>query len=154
MEYSIVAFNSSLGQILVDYVNPVDGGVWRYAIDLPITEGKYPEGSALAEVIQANAPVWQVERHALVSIASNAGSIAALVAKQAQESVNQSVLSDAEVARNKRNTLLALSDWTQVADYPYSAESQKAWAIYRQQLRDITTQVGFPTGIMWPESPM
>jgi hypothetical protein len=53
-------------------------------------------------------------------------------------------------ARSKRNTLLAASDWTQVADAPVD---QAAWATYRQALRDITAQVGFPESIDWPAVP-
>jgi hypothetical protein len=53
-------------------------------------------------------------------------------------------------ARATRNTLLAASDWTQVADAPVD---QVAWATYRQALRDITTQAGFPEQINWPEAP-
>ena len=52
-----------------------------------------------------------------------------------------------EEARSKRNTLLAASDWTQVADAPVD---QAAWATYRQALRDITAQAGFPENINWP----
>ena len=53
-------------------------------------------------------------------------------------------------ARAKRNTLLAASDWTQVIDAPVD---QAAWATYRQALRDITTQAGFPETINWPVAP-
>lgn len=53
-------------------------------------------------------------------------------------------------ARTKRNTLLAASDWTQVIDAPVN---QAAWAVYRQALRDITSQAGFPTTIDWPVAP-
>lgn len=50
-------------------------------------------------------------------------------------------------ARSKRNSLLTASDWTQVADAPVD---QAAWATYRQVLRDITEQAGFPETIDWP----
>ena len=53
-------------------------------------------------------------------------------------------------ARAKRNGLLAASDWTQVADAPVD---QAAWATYRQALRDITAQAGFPADIAWPTKP-
>ena len=56
----------------------------------------------------------------------------------------------ATVARNKRNALLTASDWTQVADAPVDSQ---AWATYRQALRDITIQAGFPENIDWPVSP-
>jgi hypothetical protein len=53
-------------------------------------------------------------------------------------------------ARAKRNSLLAQSDWTQVGDAPVD---QAAWATYRQALRDITEQEGFPEIINWPTAP-
>jgi hypothetical protein len=52
--------------------------------------------------------------------------------------------------RDVRNSKLAKSDWTQVADSPVD---QAAWATYRQALRDITAQEGFPWDIEWPEQP-
>ena len=52
--------------------------------------------------------------------------------------------------RSMRTSLLQESDWTQVADAPVNKE---AWAAYRQALRDVTTQSGFPTIIIWPVKP-
>jgi hypothetical protein len=52
--------------------------------------------------------------------------------------------------RAKRNEFLTKSDWTQVAD----AQVDKAvWATYRQALRDIPAQEGFPWDVTWPEMP-
>ena len=53
-------------------------------------------------------------------------------------------------SRLKRNRLLTESDWTQVKDAPVD---QEAWAAYRQELRDITQQPGFPWETNWPSSP-
>jgi hypothetical protein len=52
--------------------------------------------------------------------------------------------------RSQRNALLAQSDWTQLSDAPVDAT---AWTSYRQALRDITLQDGFPHDITWPEKP-
>lgn len=52
--------------------------------------------------------------------------------------------------RAERNTKLSASDWTQVADAPVD---QAAWAAYRQALRDISGQAGFPWTIDWPVAP-
>jgi hypothetical protein len=49
--------------------------------------------------------------------------------------------------RIERNTKLSESDWTQVADAPVD---KAAWATYRQALRDVTKQSGFPWTIDWP----
>jgi hypothetical protein len=60
---------------------------------------------------------------------------------------------DAEQAksvRTSRGEKLKDSDWTQVADAPVD---QAAWATYRQALRDITSQPGFPWTIDWPVNP-
>ena len=56
-------------------------------------------------------------------------------------------------ARAKRDKLLAETDWTQVADAPIDTATRTAMRVYRQQLRDITEQAGFPTDIVWPEMP-
>lgn len=52
--------------------------------------------------------------------------------------------------RAERNGLLTATDWTQVADAPVD---KTAWATYRQALRDITGQEGFPWTITWPTEP-
>ena len=43
--------------------------------------------------------------------------------------------------RQKRNSILASSDWTVLSDSPLSAELKTAWLEYRQDLRDITEGV-------------
>ena len=56
----------------------------------------------------------------------------------------------AQSERTKRDGLLSRSDWTQVADAPVD---KTAWATYRQALRDVPEQAGFPTDIAWPQPP-
>jgi len=50
-----------------------------------------------------------------------------------------------------RNTLLNASDWTQLPDV--LLETKQAWTEYRQALRDITSQPGYPTDVVWPTPP-
>jgi len=60
---------------------------------------------------------------------------------------------DAEQAKSvraSRDEKLKDCDWTQVADAPVD---KAVWATYRQALRDITTQTGFPWSIDWPTNP-
>ncbi len=57
----------------------------------------------------------------------------------------------AQLARDKRDYILAQSDWTQLPDVPLEAKA--AWATYRQALRDVTDQPGFPENVIWPERP-
>jgi hypothetical protein len=56
----------------------------------------------------------------------------------------------AKSVRASRTEKLKDSDWTQVADAPVDKE---AWATYRQALRDVTGQEGFPWTITWPKQP-
>lgn len=56
----------------------------------------------------------------------------------------------ANSVRADRNKRLADCDWTQLPDSPVDKD---IWAIYRQALRDVTKQAGFPWTIDWPEAP-
>jgi len=58
--------------------------------------------------------------------------------------------SEALQVRRERNDLLTACDWTQVADAPVD---KAAWATYRQALRDVTSQTGFPWEVTWPTKP-
>ena len=55
----------------------------------------------------------------------------------------------AEEVRSQRTALLRTTDWTGLSDVTMSA----AWAAYRQELRDIPEQEGFPNTVVWPEEP-
>jgi len=52
--------------------------------------------------------------------------------------------------RADRNKRLADSDWTQLAD---NTADTNAWAVYRQALRDVPAQAGFPNEVTWPTEP-
>lgn len=54
--------------------------------------------------------------------------------------------------RDFRDNLLKQSDWTQLPDAPKYID-KKAWRIYRQKLRDITKQKGFPMKCKFPDQP-
>ena len=57
---------------------------------------------------------------------------------------------EAAAARKKRNELLTETDWVvPVTDHSQHAE----YMTYRQALRDVTAQTGFPTTITWPTKP-
>lgn len=54
-----------------------------------------------------------------------------------------------DAVRNKRDQLLKETDWMALSDVTMSAEMTS----YRQALRDITEQAGFPYDITWPTKP-
>lgn len=49
--------------------------------------------------------------------------------------------------------MLAASDWTVLPDSPLSESKQQEWKTYRQSLRDISDQEGYPENINWPVEP-
>ena len=53
--------------------------------------------------------------------------------------------------RSERNALLSACDWTQLADAP--GPTKAAWVHYRQALRDVPSQAGFPWSVAWPSAP-
>jgi hypothetical protein len=75
-------------------------------------------------------------------------------AKTAEEQmVEYKARKDEDQGRNvraSRNQLLSACDWTQLADSPVD---KTAWANYRQALRDVSSQSGFPWTVQWPSVP-
>lgn len=53
--------------------------------------------------------------------------------------------------RQMRDTRLAATDWTQLADVDQA--TRDLWAPYRAALRDVPAQPGFPTSVDWPTPP-
>lgn len=53
-------------------------------------------------------------------------------------------------ARQKRNTLLVRSDWTQIPD---SECDKQAWANYRRELRELPQKFQTPEEVIWPVPP-
>ena len=72
------------------------------------------------------------------------------VADMDQETKDALDAQQAALIRSQRTQKLAESDWTQVADAPVD---KAAWAVYRQGLRDVTAQTGFPWEVTWPAQP-
>ena len=61
-----------------------------------------------------------------------------------------SIVADKETSiRNDRDRRIALTDWTASTDVTMTAEM----TTYRQALRDVPAQAGFPNTITWPEAP-
>ena len=56
----------------------------------------------------------------------------------------------ADDIRRQRYTLLTACDWAMFSDAP---TDKNAWTVYRQALRDISNQDGFPENIIWPTPP-
>ena len=101
-----------------------------------------PEVTA-TQVLEEATPVFSAEDQRWTQVWT--------VRDMTEAEVSQLVESKSAEIRQQRDALLVSSDWTQVLDAPVD---QAAWATYRQALRDITTQTGFPQVVEWPISPV
>jgi len=70
-----------------------------------------------------------------------------------QDQIDAKTADQATRVRAERNAKLAACDWTQVDDAPFNNVTKGEWASYRQALRDISSQDGFPWSVEWPEEP-
>lgn len=70
------------------------------------------------------------------------------------EEILQKDLEKAEMVRAERDWLLMSSDYTQLPDPPLNSQQKQAYVLYRQTLRDITNQTGFPWDVIWPTEPI
>jgi D-mannonate dehydratase len=80
-----------------------------------------------------------------------------LETEQWQEPENyQQLLFDEAASKVKLECqrLLATTDWTDTVSASTRLENYNAWQFYRQQLRDITTQEGYPFNVEWPTQPV
>ena len=72
------------------------------------------------------------------------------VTQASSEEIAQRNASQASNIRKQRDAKLAKCDWTQVAD---ASVDKAAWATYRQALRDLPKETGFPWTMTWPTDP-
>ena len=66
---------------------------------------------------------------------------------------DEQTATQAAVVRTIRDTKLADCDWRVIKALENNIPQDFAWAAYRQALRDISSQAGFPWIIVWPAQP-
>lgn len=59
----------------------------------------------------------------------------------------------ADMVRRKRDSMISGTDYYILPDYPSTPDGIEAVKQYRQDLRDITLQSGFPRNVQWPSLP-
>ena len=136
-------------------------GLWLLATDFPNTSFPQPYEKAelslfgVYQVKDTVQPTYDAAIQKLVEVAPVKNSSGvwiqawAVVAMDDAEKAQADADKETQVRAN-RNEKLSLCDWTQLADAPVD---KAAWATYRQALRDITAQPGFPWSVDWPVAP-
>lgn len=59
----------------------------------------------------------------------------------------------AKAIRDKRDNLIGETDYYLMPDYPSNPQNLEELKVYRQALRDIPKQEGFPRNVRWPDVP-
>lgn len=74
-----------------------------------------------------------------------------IAARQAEEAAWAAGANDRAAAevRQERNSLIEETDYLALSDNTMTSDMQT----YRQALRDIPSQSGFPTNVTWPTKP-
>ncbi len=148
IKHEILDFEPSIGGILVRYYTDNFPSGFTYNIDLPVVDGKYPTEEEIQEIIKHYEPRGQIERALAIESTSVPASLLNLVKHTGQNPETKAVN-----VRLERDELLKDSDFSQLPDVPFSEIEKQAWASYRQQLRDITEQEGFPENVIFPKRP-
>ena len=88
---------------------------------------------------------WCMENHARIEDKGDYYEVVAIPAPTTEELAAQ--------ARSQRDALIAATDYLMATDYPLTDEKRQELTVYRQALRDVPEQSGFPTEIAWPVKP-
>jgi hypothetical protein len=121
--------------------NPSDETLAEFGV-VPVSSTAQPAYNDVTQVLQLSEPVFDSGAQRWVQV----WAVRELTAEELQQRFD----AQAKAVRAERNTKLAACDWTQLAD---ATADKPNWATYRQALRDVTAQSGFPWTIDWPVQP-
>lgn len=127
------------GQIFQNVSFPASGPTPDWVLENAYPVSEYKEHNFATEKLVPCAPYLDNGTAYLVEVAQKTE--ADIAAEYASMATN---------VKQDRNARLAACDWTQVADAQVDKE---AWKVYRQALRDLPAQSGFPYKVEWPAVP-
>lgn len=148
MQSELLSFNPASGTLLVRYSTEDFPEGLVYSIDIPLNNGEYPTQQEIDSLVEHYKPTGQLQRIADVKAAQVPDFLSALVVP-----AEPSQAGTAAQVRGFRNGLLSSSDWTQLPDAQLNTQQKQLWAEYRQLLREVPQQSGFPANVVWPLSP-
>ncbi len=126
-------------------VKIINGVATEKRLGVTLESGEYEVTSA--QFLQAEIPCE----------ASVSGGVVTIGGKVSYDRVAQTdgvpPVATEEQVRGRRDGLLSETDYTQMPDSPLTDDCKLAFAAYRQSLRDITAQTGFPAEVSWPVMP-
>ena len=124
------------------------------AAPAPAPSGEYKVVSRNGVVQDANGN-WveaYVERDMFSDYVNDEG-VTVTKAEQEQAYTARKNEEAATAVRAERDKLIASCDWMAIKAFEGGTTVSTEWATYRQALRDVSAQAGFPNDITWPEKP-
>jgi hypothetical protein len=115
----------------------------------PMRPGEFLEAAFTTRKEPPTAPVGHV---AVFDRQADAWGLHALTAQEVADEANDPA-SPEGMARAERERLLRACDWVVLRAYEADERVPEAWAAYRQALRDVPSQEGFPDSVNWPQAP-
>lgn len=143
---AVVQYPYSLADLRLDNPStsfaPNDDATYELFGMFRVFNATAPVYDTATEKLQEGTPVFDNDANRWTQV----WQVVALSAEELQQKLD----AESAAVRDTRNALLAGCDWTQLAD---STVDKQAWATYRQALRDVPQQAGFPWNVQWPTQP-
>jgi len=113
-------------------------------------------GNELVRVVMADEPAYDKKTQTAVqdsqpSLVGGVWTLGWSIQTLSAEDQAAKQTQQATIVRNDRNRRLSDTDWTQGKDIPDNVSG--VWVAYRQALRDVPAQSGFPWDVTWPAKP-
>lgn len=141
--YKILKFIEATGQLIVKFELLPN----EIAIDIPVENNKYIEGEALVRYIEGFNPTSSSVRQKIINNGvENVEYMRSLDIRSTEELTRDKSM---EVRADRDNRLRAC-DWLMLSDAGFSDEAIIRFKKYRQELRDVPQQLGFPYDVTWP----
>lgn len=153
---TVIKFPYGIKELLED--NPYTN--YDYGIDVAevfmYTDESMIKGCQLVQVLQNPAPEYFINSQKIIQsltpvLIDSDWVLEWQIVDLAPLEVADATLQQAESVKKERNNKLKETDWTQLKDIPN--EISLSWTAYRQVLRDIPLQPGFPWDVVWPTPP-
>lgn len=136
MSYEITMFDKDAGVVRAIFT---DGSLTSTQhIKVP------QDGNGDYDTEELSSVLTNLEAQVLTNAPSNSEAVEALVV------VKEPTPDCEECARSRRDMLLTITDWTQALDVALTQDQKDEAVTYRQALRDVTQQAGFPESVEWP----
>jgi hypothetical protein len=113
-------------------------------------------GNQLVAVTEESAPAYNQQTEYIVlntqpTLVNGIWTLGWTINTLTTDQQNSATTAQAATIRQQRDAKLTACDWTQTSDNPIA--NKTAWATYRQALRDLTKESGFPWDMTWPTEP-